>query len=343
LAVAGYALFEASLLLVYLLPGEAGYPSRQEPIIILAQFLTIPGMAVLFSMTLYGRYQWKRRVAIHFVTVPGLFMMILLMGFPAALIHWAYNKYNIDPITSFLFSIANLLYPVVVLVMASVIIFYIIKRARKRAVELESSRWLAERHSEIGARERRKRERGIRWSLWIPSLVVLTVFLFLPEVWGVLTHIQQPEAGQLPGYEITIPPTWVILYHGADSQTGAAIVDGMAVRGMGLDVRRYLHFGDLPLSSWDVGIAEFGTVQEARVQSNSGERITQHDFQVGKGTLICFESNCARARWLHSSTEPLADVECSGPNRLRARFIGERVHLPSFYEMLSKMTLALPR
>src|ERR1035437_2606913 len=173
--VAGYSLLEVMLLLIFLLPEESlSYQGSRHAFLALSQFLTIPGMAVLFSLILYGRNHWKRRMAIHFVTVPGFLMLILLMGLPAALIEWAYNERGMDLTGSSLFPIASLLYPVVILVMASVLIFYITRKAGKRVVVLESSRWLAERQA-------------IRWSLWIPSLVVLTVFLFLPEVWGLLT------------------------------------------------------------------------------------------------------------------------------------------------------------
>ncbi len=342
--VAGYSLLETALLLIFLLP-EGGlsyqaYQGSRHALIAFAQFLTIPGIAALFSLTLYGRYQWKRRMAIHFVTVPGFLILILLMGLPAALIEWAYNKYCIYP-NSFLFPITRSLYPVVIWVMSSVLAFYIIKKERKRVVVFESARWLLERQAGIGARERRGRERAIRWSLWIPSLVVLTFFLFLPEVWGLLTHLQRPRAGQLPGYEFTIPPTWIIFSQYSNSLTGASGVSGIAGRGMGLGAQRYLHFGDLSISSWGVGIAEYDEPKR-RPLDRDEVAVARRDFQIGRTKLTCFEYRPSWNRPLRADAEPLALIECAGSDRLRASFLGERVHMQAFYGMLASMTPSLP-
>ena len=341
--VAGYSLLEVALLLMFLLPEELGsYNGSGHAFIALSQFLTIPGMAVLFSLILYGRNQWKRRMAIHLAAVPGLLVLILLMGFPAATLEWFYSeRRGIDPSGSSLFLIASLLYPVVILVMASVLVFYITKNAGKRVVQLESSKWLAERQAGIGARERRARERGIRWSLWIPSLVVLTMFLFLPEVWGLLTHIQRPGASQLPGYEVTIPPTWIIFSQYTNSLTGASWVGGIAGRGMGRGVQRYFHFGDLPISSWGVGIAEYDEPKQ-RPSNRDEAAVARREFQIGRAKLTCLEYRSPWSRPMRADAEPLVLIECAGSDRLRATFIGERIHTLAFYGMLASMTPALP-
>ena len=92
-------------------------------------------------------------------------------------------------------------------------LFFAIRKSGERSVPIEASRWLAERHTGIDPRERKWRNRGIGWSLWIPSLTVLAVLLFLPEIWGLVTHIRQPQTSQLTGYRIPIPATWIILSH----------------------------------------------------------------------------------------------------------------------------------
>jgi hypothetical protein len=339
--VAGYSLLETALLLIFLLPEEGiSYQGSRHGLLTFAQFLTIPGLAVLFSLILYGPNQWKRRMAIHFVTVPGFLMLILLMGLPAALLEWAYNKYCVYP-NSFLFPITRSLYPVVILGIASVLAFHITKKERKRVVVFESSRWLAERQAGIGARERRGRERAIRWSLWIPSVVVLTVFLFLPEVWGLLTHMQRPRAGQLPGYEVTIPPTWIIISNGTNSLTGASGVSGIAGRGMGRGAQRYLHFGDPSISGWGVGIAEYDEPKR-RSLSRDEAAVARRDFQIGRAKLTCLEYRPSWGRPMRTDAEPLVLIECTGSDRLHASFTGERIHAPAFYGMLASMTPALP-
>jgi hypothetical protein len=340
-AVAAYTLFETLLLLSYLLPEVATYPGLRYSILALAQFLTIPGMAVLFSLILYGRNQWKRRLLLYFVTVPGFFTLIVLMLLPVALLEWAFEKWGVDPGDSVLIPFASFLYPVVIFAVVSTLLFLINRKAQKRSVELESSRWLAERQARVGAIERKSRERAIRWSLWIPSLIVLAVFLFLPEVWGLVTHMRRPRAGQLPGYEVTIPPTWIITFNGANSLTGASWVNGIAGRGMGLDVRRYLHFGELPLSSWGIGIAEFD--EPVRRPLSRGESaVAQRDFQIGKAKLTCFEYRPSWGRPMRGDAEPVVLIECAGSDRLGATFIGEKIHVLAFYGMLASMTPALP-
>lgn len=327
--VAGYALFETLLLLTYpLMYGT--YPSVWGPIIVFAQFLTIPGMAVLFSQMLYGRYHWKRRAAIYFVTAPGLLLLSLLVALPLALVEKS----------SALFSAALYLCRIAILITVPILLFFISRESRRRSVALESSRWLAERQAGISARELRWRERGIRWSLWIPSVVVLTVFLFLPEVWGFLTHVQRPRAGQLPGYEVTIPPTWIIVSQYTNSLTGASGLGGIAVRGMALGFKRYLHPGDLPTSSWGVEIAELDEPKHWSL--TRGPALARRDFPIGKATLTCLEYRPSWSRPTRADAEPLALIECAGSERLHASFLGERIHVPAFYGMLAGMTPGLP-
>jgi hypothetical protein len=110
---------------------------------------------------------------------------------------------------------------------------------------------------------------------------------------------------------------------------------------MGLSPRQYLHFGDLQIFFWGVGIAERD--EPKHKLPNVGEAVAQRDFQIGKTKLTCFEYRPSWNRPLRADAEPLALIECAGSDRLRATFYGESIHIPAFYGMLSKMTLALPR
>ncbi len=319
------------------------------PLLAIAQLFTIPGMAALFSLILYGWYQWKRRVTFRFIAVAGFVLLLVLIVSPLGLLANILEARGIDPGSSTLFSTAAMLCTIAILVAVPILLFFINRKAGKRSVELESSRWLAERKAGIGAVERKWRERAIRWSLWIPSLTVLAVFSFLPETWGFMSHLQQPSAVRLlgyetrvPGYEIRVPLSWTISFQGSNSMTGASWVFGWAARGPGFGIRRYLHPGDLPFSSWSVEIAESDKQSAEFGRSSGNGGASRHDFQIGKGRLTCFESQTPRARWLHSSAEPLAFVECSGPDRLRASFMGEKTHLATFYAMLESITPALP-
>jgi hypothetical protein len=90
-AVAGYSLFEAALLLLFMLPEyELSYAGSQHIFLGLAQFLTLPGMAALFSLLVHGRYRWKTRMLFILlagtVGIPVAFLVALL---PTMLLAWA--------------------------------------------------------------------------------------------------------------------------------------------------------------------------------------------------------------------------------------------------------------
>jgi hypothetical protein len=247
-AIAGYSLFITAGLLIFLLPEEGvSYSGSWHPILAFAQFLIIPGMAALVSLVVHGRYRWKRRtLSIFLAGTAGVPIAVFLAILPLALLAWAaYTS------AAFFF----VLLPLVVGV-AAWVLFLAIRKTGQWGVEAEASKWLADRQADSSGLELRQRNRAIRWALCIPSLLVLIVLLFLPEIWGLLTHMKQPRSGELSDYEVTIPATWVILA-AYTHPTGASWVSGIASRGMGLDIKRYFHFGDLPLSSWSVGTAEF--------------------------------------------------------------------------------------
>jgi hypothetical protein len=123
--VAEYSLLETVLLLIYLLPEDVLNPfsGLRHSILALVQFLTIGAIAAVVSVIFYGRHQWKRRVVLHFVTVPGFFVLVLLMGLPVVLLERALEGREIDPGASVLFSIVSLLAPVATLAVVSIALF----------------------------------------------------------------------------------------------------------------------------------------------------------------------------------------------------------------------------
>jgi len=187
-AVAAYSIFETALLLLYLLP-QYSYPLR-DPLLAIIHLFTNPGMSVLFSLILFGSYQWRQRVAVRLSTAPAFVLLLVLTILPVGLLATILEKKGIDLGGSAFLAV---LWWIVFLPIVVILSILINRKARERSVELESSRWLAERQAGSVPHERRLRERAIRLALWIPSAMVLTVFLFLPEVWGLLTHLQQPD------------------------------------------------------------------------------------------------------------------------------------------------------
>jgi hypothetical protein len=327
-AVLCYSIFEIALLLIYLMPES--YRSWRDSLLGIVHLFTIPGIAALFSITLFGNHQWKRRVAVCLLMTPAFALSLVLLTLPLGLLATILEKMDTDLGGSALFLIAGRIYVIVVLAVVAASLFFINRKARERSVELESSRWLAERRAAIDHRDIKWRDLGIRASLWIPSALVLMVFSFLPEVWGLITHLQEPKAGQLTGYQVTIPPTWIIHYH---RSTG---VSGMAGQGMAFGLKRYLHRHNLPLSGWGVGVHD----EPHRRASSLGDEVAHHEFQIGGTTLSCSEYLPAWDRELHSAAEPLVYIECSSSDRLYATFLGEKIHVPTFYKMLATITPA---
>jgi hypothetical protein len=214
-----------------------------------------------------------------------------------------------------------------------------VRKSGKWSVQAEAARWLAERESGVSPRDRQWRRRGIRLASCIPSAMVLLVFLFLPEIWGMLSHLSQPHSGNLPGYEVSLPATWIVLRH-ENQMNGRSWVTGLAVRGMGRGVTPYLR-GDPPLSSWDIEAdseVESDESMRTRWTPNDEDVISRRLFTIGNDQLTCLDY---RPSYLHYGDFPepfAASVRCSDGKRLRASFSGKRSQVAAFYEMLSSIS-----
>src|ERR1700750_2892008 len=64
-AIAGYCFFEISIALLTIVSARSNL-YRYSPVLLLPQFVLIPGTAVIFSRLIYGRRGWIRRAAFLF-------------------------------------------------------------------------------------------------------------------------------------------------------------------------------------------------------------------------------------------------------------------------------------
>jgi hypothetical protein len=332
--VAGYSLLEAGALLSVMLP-HLGYPNRwaYSAVVAWGQLLVIPGLAALLSRIMYGSYHWGRRAAmILLVGSFGVPVVLTLIFIPVGLLVWAY-------------SISKVIFVVILPVLVGVVILslrFVIRRGAKWSVQLESRRWLTERESGIDPRERKWRSRGIRLAPWIPVLIVLLVFLFLPEIGGILSQVSSVRPASLLGYRVPIPRTWIVRSRWDEQETGRSWVAGWASRGIAFGVRPYLRMR-APLSSWDIRTTPYLQSEEnatdRRVPKDS-EVIGSRVLRVGSESVTCLDywpSYVSRPE--HVETSPLAYVECAG-TRLRAGFDGQRNQVATFYRMLEGTTQA---
>jgi hypothetical protein len=333
--VAGYSLLEAGALLSVMLP-HYGSPNRwtwnYPAIVAWGQLLLIPGLAALLSRIMYGPYRWGRRAAtILLVGSFGVPVVLTLIFVPVGLLVWAFS------VSKVFLVLLPVLVGVVILSLR-----FVIRKGAKWSVQLESRRWLEERQSGIDPRERKWRSRGIRLASCIPVLIVLLVFLFLPEIWGILSQVSSARPASLLGYRVPIPPTWIVRTRWDEQETGRSWVAGMASRGIAFGARPYLRMR-APLSSWDIRTTPYPQSEEnttGRHRPKDSEVIGRRVFRIGSESVTCLDywpSYLSRPE--HVETSHLAYVECAG-NRIVAGFDGERDQVAAFYRMLEGITPA---
>jgi hypothetical protein len=287
-------------------------------------------MAAVCSRVIYGSYQWRRRtLKILLVGALGVpIAIILFVAIPVALLAWAADVSMI---------LLAVLLPVVLggLVFA---VYWCLRNNGKWGVQAEAARWLAQRHSETSPRERAWHSRGIRFALCIPFLTVLPFFLFLPETWGILSHLGQRDSGNLSGYRVTIPATWIVLYHQEEAD-GRSWVYGITGKGIGRGNNPFRYDS---LSDWQVRTTSFSQSEMTdydRWPPKENDIVSRHPVNIGNESLTCLDYwpsyDWGPAR---SESTTIAHVTCGGSGRLRATFDGPRSQLPVFYRTISGIT-----
>lgn len=280
-----------------------------------ALLLLIPGLAAFFSRIMYGSYNWKRRLLL-FVgcgagCIPAAFLLVVLL----------FRAYSASML---LFVSLLVLLPSGVLVG----LFFLIRKLLRHGIQLESTRWLAERQSGICSSKRRWRNRAIRYSLWIPSLTVLLVFLFLPQLLGIFSHRLPFQPRHLAGYQIRIPATWIIRDEWIQTESRQSYIDGVAARGLGFEIGRYVRWWYIPIAGWNVGTTEHA-LSSGYQAPDPTDADARREILIGNEDLTCLE---------HSSSYFYVHIECSGSKRLFAEFYGDRLGVPEFYKMLESIT-----
>ncbi len=186
-------------------------------------------------------------------------------------------------------------------------LLFLNRKIRRRTVELEAQRWLAERHSGITS--------------------------------GIVSFVRHSEASHLSGYRVPIPSTWIVVY--IDKQeNGESYLSGLAGHGLAFGVTPYLR-GNPPLSSWRIGTEPYGQVTEQEKPGwlSSNEVFGTRVVKAGIGPITCLEywpRFWPQPAHLEDSTR--AFIDCHSSDRLRASFSGERFHVPAFYQMLENIT-----
>lgn len=324
--VAAYSSLEMGLLLSSIVSRHGfTYPSPYQGIVWLGQLLLIPGLAALLSRIMYGPYGSGRRT-VTILLAGSLGVPIVMIGvlIPIALLAWAYD------VSQLLFDV---LLPVILVGMVTGL-FVAVRRSGSRDVQAEASRWLAERGSGIDPREIKWHKRGIHFASWIPASMVLLFFLFLPEVWGMLSHLSVSQSGSLSGYHAPIPATWIVLRHENQAANGWSIASGLAGRGIWRGWSPYLR-GPLPFISWNIGTRsrDEDASMSSQSRAKDDEIIGQHVFTIGTGNIRCVEYRPTYVSLL-SNRWGETYVDCSDAGRFFANFDGPKPQVEKFYEVL---------
>lgn len=328
-AVAGCSLLEIALLFSMIAPPRGQNPATYQLIACGGAIALLPGTAALISWAINGSYRWVLRSIRIFLgallTIPTAFFIVACL---IALAVWSYG------VSRLLFGV---LLPIELCAVLLGLLFLVGKSGAWGA-KVEAERWLAERQSQTESRERPWRNRAAKFAVCIPGLIVLPIFLFLPETLGFMWHLLRSQSDNLHGYRISIPTTWMAVYR-VDSADGSAYFGGLAGRGIGRGANPIS--GD-SLSSWT-----FGT--ESYSQSDKAEhRYLPRDYIAAGGRILKIGNErvtCTEYRYSHAydaidlvPDSRLVHVSCSGPGRLYASMYGGRDQLPAFYQVLSAVS-----
>lgn len=326
--VTGYTLVETLLLLslVVQVPGDGG-PSAYRFAVTWGQLLLIPGFGVILSLVMYGRAGWTRRalriLAVCELVIPGSILVLFGIGF---VFDWI-SRSNADSLSR---PILFVVFQILLLLGMPALVFFFAIWATRNSVPLEAARWLAERQAGTSLQHRHARIRGVRIASCIPCATVLLIFLFLLEIWGMLSHVRLRHAGDLPGYKVSIPATWIILNHG-QSWVGSSSAWGLVGNGFASGLKPYFRKG-APLSSWGVEVSN--SPHSHPIPRPGVGSLAERVFTIGNQEITCFDAcpGCA-------AQEPrVIFINCSSEHGLRASFYGSPAHLPAFYKMIESIT-----
>src|SRR5262245_25521912 len=160
--------------------------------------------------------------------------------------------------------------------------------------------------------------------------------MFLPETWGVLSHLARPRAGRLVGYRVSIPPTWVVQF-ARESHNGESSATGLAGRGWAFGGEPHVH-SELPLGSWSVWTEPFRRTDlspYADFIDKDRQIIATRAFRIGDEQLNCDEYVPGWIKRDHFAADATrVFIICKSAGRLRATLVGKRIFVPEFYKMV---------
>lgn len=194
----------------------------------------------------------------------------------------------------------------------------------ERRIRADAERWLAYR-SRHSAQRRARNLLATQMGLWIPTLLVGVVFLFLPESVGLATHMLNLRPAKLIEYEVSFPLTWIITGSSANGSQTWASAGAFDCRGpLRSGFQRYWPF-NLRASAVDVITSTSGITS---YRGSPGTPFSISAVLLGGQPAQCKE-------YVEWGDEKLRMVECTTPkNEISVSFFGDKANLAAFYRSL---------
>jgi hypothetical protein len=280
-----------------------------------------------------GSHRWVRRTVrillggVLAVPVALIFMLIVFTALWS--LGWCYD------VSRILFAV---MLPVELCVFVLALRF-LVRRFAKWGTNAEAERWLSERQTRANFRERLWRNRAVKFAVCIPAVIVLPIFLFLPETLGLVSHINQPYVADLSGYRVRTPWTWIVGGYRVDTSNGRSWVAGMAGSGIGRGVNPLRWdsvtgwtFGTKSYDGSDENVLRYILPKKYRV-------VDQRVFKIGSQQVTCIDYQPMYDDWPTSTRyQMIAHITCFGPGRFYASMDGGRREVGAFYEVLGSIT-----
>jgi len=208
-------------------------------------------------------------------------------------------------------------------------LFYFRHKTRDKRIRAEAEEWLAERSEPIVHARRRRIWRA---ALWMPSALVLVIFVFLPETVGLVSHLFCGPTVRLGQYRLKIPLTWIVA---TSSDSSAWVIAGKGIARVGF--REYWR-GEEPISEISIYVGSDSSEISGWYLSHA-KVLSKQVLKLGQEELMCLDIiSYADARPLPINSS-VAEIYCSGgQGRLNASFSGQRSDSSAFYGLLRSAT-----
>jgi hypothetical protein len=210
------------------------------------------------------------------------------------------------------------------------LLLYVRYKTRERWIRAEAKQWLAERSQPLVYARRRRIWRTV---LWMPSVLVLALFLFFPETVGFVSHLFCGPTISLGQYRLKIPMTWIVVTR---SDSSAWVIAGKGIARTGF--RRYWREEE-PISEMSI-YARSDSPPVSEWYLSHAKILSKQTLKLGQEELKCLDIvSYADTRPLPINTS-FAEIFCSSDQHdFNASFLGQRSDSSAFYGLLHGATV----